>query len=401
MRITGGEFCGRTLKVPKTDAVRPTQDRVREALFGILQAEVPGAAFLDLFAGTGAVGLEALSRGAASATFVESNRRHLAALRENVASCRLRASAAEVVTADAYRWIASYSGPGFSIGFADPPYALGEARGYASVLATLAARGVIRPGGLFAAEMTAVQAAEETPGWELLRDRRYGRTRLCLWRRARADGGEVQTITYRVRDAVYVNLTNRCPCACTFCLRNLSSGVYGSGSLWLKREPTVDEVVASVEAWDWTRCRELVFCGYGEPTERLDALLAVAAHMKASHPGVRVRVNTNGLADLIAGAPTAARFAGLVDCLSISLNTDDPETYLRLCRPTFGAAAYPALLVFAEAAARVVPDVVMTVVGSPVTTSEEQERCRAICRRLGARLRVRAYEARHARDEAK
>ena len=91
-----------------------------------------------------------------------------------------------VVSADAYRWIERYAGPGFSIGFADPPYALGEEKGYASVLATLAARGVIREGGLFVAEMTAVQKAEETPGWELLRDRTYGKTRLCVWRRAAA-----------------------------------------------------------------------------------------------------------------------------------------------------------------------------------------------------------------------
>ena len=183
MRITGGEFGGRNLKVPKSDAIRPTQDRVREALFNIIQFEVPGCDFLDLFAGSGAVGLEALSRGAKSATFVDANRRHLAVLKENLDSCRVQSTAVAVAAADAYRWIATYSGPGFSIGFADPPYALGEEKGYAAVLATLAERGVIREGGLFVAEMTAVQKAVETPGWELIRDRTYGKTRLCLWRR--------------------------------------------------------------------------------------------------------------------------------------------------------------------------------------------------------------------------
>ena len=187
MRVTGGEFGGRTLKVPKSDAVRPTQDRVREALFSMIQFEVPGADFLDLFAGSGAVGIEALSRGAKSATFVERDRRHMAVLRENLAALGCgddRRQAASTHLADVYRWIAGYSGPGFAIAFADPPYALGEERGYASVLATLAERGVVRPGGLFVAEMTAVQKAEETPGWELLRDRVYGKTRLCLWRRS-------------------------------------------------------------------------------------------------------------------------------------------------------------------------------------------------------------------------
>ena len=198
MRITGGEFGGRNLKVPKSDAIRPTQDRVREALFNMIQFEIAGADFLDLFAGSGAVGLEALSRGAKSVTFVERERRHLAVLNENIESLRpgrvkagggasVRPAStlndATVVAADAYRWIATHAGPGFSIGFADPPYALGEEKGYASVLATLAERGVIRAGGLFIAEMTAVQKAEETPGWELVRDRTYGKTRLCLWRR--------------------------------------------------------------------------------------------------------------------------------------------------------------------------------------------------------------------------
>ncbi len=200
MRITGGEFGGRNLKVPKSDAIRPTQDRVREALFNMIQFEIAGADFLDLFAGSGAVGLEALSRGAKSVTFVERERRHLAVLNENIESLRpgrvkagggvsARSAStlndATVVAADAYRWIATHAGPGFSIGFADPPYALGEEKGYASVLATLAERGVIRAGGLFIAEMTAVQKAEETPGWELIRDRTYGKTRLCIWRRTK------------------------------------------------------------------------------------------------------------------------------------------------------------------------------------------------------------------------
>ena len=185
MRITGGEFGGRNLKVPKTDAIRPTQDRVREALFNIIQCEIAGADFLDLFAGSGAVGLEALSRGAKSVTFVEANRKHITILNENLEAIvgRTGDGRRETVAGDAYRWIATYSGPGFSIGFADPPYALGEEKGYASVLATLAERGVIRVGGLFIAEMTAVQKAEETPGWELIRDRAYGKTRLCIWRR--------------------------------------------------------------------------------------------------------------------------------------------------------------------------------------------------------------------------
>ena len=200
------------------------------------------------------------------------------------------------------------------------------------------------------------------------------------------------TITYQVKQSVYVNLTNRCPCACRFCLRNNGSGVFGSGPLWLEREPTLEEVTASLDGWDYTRFREVVFCGYGEPTERLDVLLAAAEYLKGRDAALRVRVNTNGLSDLINGKPTAPLFAGKVDCLSISLNTDDAAEYLDLCRPKFGAAAYPALLAFTKEAAAVVPEVVMTVVGEPVTSIEKQVRCRALAESLGARLRIRPYE---------
>ncbi len=200
------------------------------------------------------------------------------------------------------------------------------------------------------------------------------------------------TITYQVKNSIYVNLTNRCPCACTFCLRQKGPGVYGSDSLWLEREPSLDEVNAALDACDFPQFREVVFCGYGEPTERLDVLLAAAGRLKSRDVTLRIRVNTNGLSDLVNGRPTAALFAGKVDCLSISLNTDDPEEYLALCRPKFGAAAYPAMLDFAREAALHVPEVVMSVVGEPVTSLEKQRRCRAIAEHLGARLRVRPYE---------
>jgi 16S rRNA (guanine966-N2)-methyltransferase len=151
----------------------------------MLQQEIAGARFLDLFAGCGAVGLEAISRGAASAVFVEADARHVKVLRSN-AQLLLKDNACsitEAVICDAYKWIERYCGSGFDIAFADPPYALGEERGYASFLSTLSNRGVVRPGGVFVAEMTAVQKAEETPGWELVRDRKYGKTRICIWRR--------------------------------------------------------------------------------------------------------------------------------------------------------------------------------------------------------------------------
>ena len=199
------------------------------------------------------------------------------------------------------------------------------------------------------------------------------------------------TIVYRVKKGLYVNLTNRCPCACTFCIRQHGSGAYGSDSLWLEREPTVEEVIAAIDVAVADGCDELVFCGYGEPTERLDELLAVARHVRETCPRLPIRVNTNGLADLIAGRPTAALFAGLIDAVSVSLNAPTAEEYVKLCRPKFGASAYEAMLRFAAEAKAHVPSVVMSVVGTEDMTPEKIAACRKICDRIGVPLRVRAY----------
>lgn len=89
----------------------------------------------------------------------------------------------------------------------------------------------------------------------------------------------MMTVTYPVKNGIYINMTNRCPCACSFCLRKNADGVYGSDSLWLDREPTVAEVCESLDVWDLNKYSEVVFCGYGEPTERLYDLLEVAAYI--------------------------------------------------------------------------------------------------------------------------
>lgn len=198
------------------------------------------------------------------------------------------------------------------------------------------------------------------------------------------------TITYKVKNGIYVNMTNRCPCACTFCLRQNGDGVYGSEPLWLEREPTVTEVCESIDKWGLDNYNELVFCGYGEPTERLDDLLKVAKYVKSKY-STPIRINTNGLSDLINGRETAPELKGLIDTVSVSLNTTDAEEYLKLCRPKFGIGSYEAMLAFTRSCVPYVPNVVMTVV-DVVTSREEQERARTIAESLGARLRVRAYE---------
>lgn len=185
MRIAGGMWRGRTLRVPKTGCVRPTQERVREAFFSMVAAELPGCAFLDLFAGSGAVGLEALSRGAARAVLVERDARHVAAMKENIAA--LGAEGAEAVRGDAGSFAASLrNGGGFDIAFADPPYAAAREGGFANLVQRLADSGTVRGGGLFAAECDCRGDAPEFPGWTLAKDRSYGKTRLLVYRRDRS-----------------------------------------------------------------------------------------------------------------------------------------------------------------------------------------------------------------------
>ena len=201
------------------------------------------------------------------------------------------------------------------------------------------------------------------------------------------------TITYPVKHGLYVNMTNRCPCACTFCLRQNAPGVYGSDPLWPDREPTVQEVCDDLASRDLSQYEEVVFCGYGEPTERLEDLLAVARFLKENHPNLPLRINTNGLSDLIWQKPTAPMLKGFIDTVSVSLNAMDAEEYLRLTRSKFGIGSYEAMLKFTKECTQYVPHVVMTVVGEPVTTPEEQETCRKICESVGATLRVRPYES--------
>lgn len=196
-------------------------------------------------------------------------------------------------------------------------------------------------------------------------------------------------IVYEVHDGLYVNLTNRCSCRCTFCLRDEADGAHGSGCLWLEHEPTADEVLQAMEALDMTQYSEVVFCGYGEPTEAFDVLKDVARGVKGRW-GLPVRINTNGQGSLINGRDITPELEGLVDSLSVSLNTPDAEEYLALTRSQFGADAYPAMLEFAQAARAYVPSVTMTTVGTTITP-EQEEQCRALCESLGVSYRIRPF----------
>lgn len=197
-------------------------------------------------------------------------------------------------------------------------------------------------------------------------------------------------ILYEVHNGLYVNMTNKCPCACVFCLRQTKDEMEGSGSLWLEREPTVDEVINEFSKFDMGKYEEVVFCGFGEPTERLDDLLKVAEFIKKTYD-IPVRINTNGLSDLIYGKDTAPMFEGLIDTVSISLNTPNREKYYELTQNKFGIKSFDAMLSFAKNVKKYVKRVVLTTVSTTLTPEEEAE-CADICRRLGAEYRIRPFE---------
>ncbi|MBR1647841.1 MAG: TatD family nuclease-associated radical SAM protein [Selenomonadaceae bacterium] len=189
---------------------------------------------------------------------------------------------------------------------------------------------------------------------------------------------------------LYVNLTNRCNCDCVFCLRQKKSMARES-SLWLEREPTVDEVKAEFDNAPWHLVTELVFCGFGEPTIRLAELVELLTYAKKIRPNLPTRLNTNGLGELYHGREIAADFDKILDTVSISLNAATAEKYFKLTRAAYGLKSFDAMLTFAEHMKNFVPHVVLTVVDK-VTSPEEISVCQKICDERNLTLRVRPYE---------
>jgi len=181
IRITGGIFRGRLLNVP-AKGVRPTQDKVRAAIFSSLQSVVPGAKVLDLFAGTGAFGLEALSRGAEFACFVEADHKTLSCLKENAE--RLAGNEEQkwqIVRSDVEDFLAANRAQThYDVIFADPPYdSAGEWT--KKILFHLEKKPILREKGFFVIESGAKSPAIETEAWRIRWQRVYGETRVCMY----------------------------------------------------------------------------------------------------------------------------------------------------------------------------------------------------------------------------
>jgi TatD DNase family protein len=209
---------------------------------------------------------------------------------------------------------------------------------------------------------------------------RYNATRLFGW-----PGDTVGEVAYRIRNNLYLNITNQCTNSCVFC-QSRSDYVVKGHYLKLDREPSEQEILTA--AGDVERYDEIVFCGIGEPTMRLETVKAVAKELKGR--GVTLRLNTNGQGILINGRDILSELRGLIDSVSISLNAHNQTTYNRLCRPRWPEKAFAAVLECARKSKQAIGHVQLSVVDFPGVSIP---RCRKLADELGIPLRVRSYAA--------
>jgi TatD DNase family protein len=194
---------------------------------------------------------------------------------------------------------------------------------------------------------------------------------------------EKGVIAYRIRNNLYLNITNRCTNKCSFCIKFHTDYVKGH-NLRLSEEPTEEELKTAIG--DPSQYKEVVFCGYGEPLLRLNLVKSVATWIKQNNG--KVRINTNGHGNLIHGRNILPELKGIVDSISISLDAHDEETYNRICRPAF-QNAFGEILNFIKEAKKFIPEVRITVVA---LEGVDVEKCRKIAEDLGVEFRVREFD---------
>lgn len=197
-------------------------------------------------------------------------------------------------------------------------------------------------------------------------------------------------IVYTYGNQAYLNITNACPCRCTFCIRNNGDSVGEATTLWFEHNPTLDEIKSEIDAFDFSQYdNSIIICGYGEPTCALQNMLEACKYLKSK--GIKIRLNTNGLSDLINKRETAKEICEVIDSVSISLNAPTAEKYNEITRSSFGEEAFDAMLKFANECKEHGIPTKLTVVD--VISKEDIDACYKLCEKIGIPLRVREYTA--------
>lgn len=193
-------------------------------------------------------------------------------------------------------------------------------------------------------------------------------------------------IAYPIRNSLYLNITNRCTLACTFCPKRSTTFEVKGHNLKLSREPDIEDVFRAMG--DPKGFEEVVFCGFGEPTQRFEILKVISKRLKDD--GVKVRLNTDGLANLIHKRNVLPELKGLVDSISVSLNAHNADVYSKICPSKYKAGAFKEVCDFIKEAKRYIPSVTATVVTCPEVDVEVARNLAE--KELGVTFRVREYQ---------
>ena len=191
---------------------------------------------------------------------------------------------------------------------------------------------------------------------------------------------------YKIGNKLYINLTNRCSNNCDFCIRDGREGMNGT-ALWIEKEPSAKDVIAALPQ-DLLSYEEVVFCGFGEPTYNLEALVEVGKFLHEK--GVTTRINTNGQANLIHGKDVSAEVCSACDYINVSLNECNAQKYQTHCNSVFGEDAYAALLDFALLCVSHGAKVNFSIVDS--IERRDIDECIELSKKLGIPLRIRPKE---------
>ena len=191
--------------------------------------------------------------------------------------------------------------------------------------------------------------------------------------------------TYEYGDNLYINLSNTCTNDCVFCVRRQGDMIEGQ-SLWLSEDAPAHKIIEDLEKRDLSRYTLVVFCGYGEPTSNIDALIEVGKYLRTK--GVKVKLNTNGQGSVYHGRDIVPEIAPYIDIVSVSMNECDAESYQKVSQSEYDNA-YEEVMDFIVKCTRFIPKTVVTVVD--IIPKEHIDECQRIADELGVELRVRHY----------